>query len=309
MREFDVLAIGELNVDMIMTGLKSMPVIGRELIAKDCSVVLGSSTAICACGISKLGLKTGFIGTVGKDSFGEVVLEGLEQYGIDLRYVNVSEEVKTGITVSLSTERDRALVSYLGSIDYLSLENIDLELLKSARHIHIGSYFLQSKLRPSIPEIFKTAKSYGVTTSLDSGWDDTENWDYGIWEALKYTDIFFPNEIESLNITKSKTVEQAAALLSEYCDTVVVKCGSKGAMSQRGNMTIKKQTYDLKAIDTTGAGDSFNAGYIYAFLNGLEQVQCLEYGNACGSISVTKIGGASSCASLEEVKELVRSMA
>ncbi len=305
MREFDVLAIGELNVDMIMTGMKSMPVIGRELIAKDCSVVLGSSTAICACGISRLGLKTGFIGTVGKDSFGKIVLKSLEQYGIDLRHVNVSEDVKTGITVSLSTEKDRALVSYLGSIDYLTREDIDFELLKNARHIHIGSYFLQSRLRPGIPDIFKVAKSYGVTTSLDSGWDDTGNWEYGIWDALKYTDIFFPNEVEALNITKSKTVEQAADILSEHCDTVVVKCGNKGAVSKRGNLIITKPTYDIKAIDTTGAGDSFNAGYIYAFLNGFEQEQCLNYGNACGSISVTKIGGASSCATLEEVKALV----
>lgn len=306
MREFDVLAIGELNADMIMTGMKDMPVVGRELIAKDCSVVLGSSTAICACGISRLGLKTGFVGVVGKDSFGEIVLKSLEQYGIDLRYVNVSEDVKTGITVSLSKENDRALVSYLGSVDYLTYDDIDLELLKYARHIHIGSYFLQNSLRPGIPDIFKAAKSYGTTTSLDAGWDDTENWDYGIWNALKYTDIFFPNEVEALNITRTETVEQAADMLSGYCDTVVVKCGNKGAVSKHGDSIIKRPTYDLKAIDTTGAGDSFNAGYLYAFLNGFEQEKCLNYGNACGSISVTKIGGASSCANLDEVKALIR---
>ncbi len=305
MREFDVLAIGELNVDMILTGMKNMPVVGRELIAKDCSIVLGSSTAICACGVSRLGLKTGFIGIVGKDSFGEIVLQSLEQYGIDLKYVKSTEDVKTGITVSLSTENDRALVSYLGSIDYLTRKDINLELLRNTRHIHIGSYFLQSKLRHDIADIFKAAKSFGVTTSLDSGWDDTEKWEYGIFDALKYTDIFFPNEIEALNITKSKTVEQAVDILAEYCGTVVVKCGNKGAVSKCGNVLVKKPTYDLKAVDTTGAGDSFNAGYIYAFLNGFRQEECMDYGNACGSISVTRIGGASSCATLEEVKILV----
>lgn len=306
MKQFDVIAIGELNVDMIMTGMKSMPVIGRELIAKDCSIVLGSSTAICACGIAKLGLRTGFAGIVGKDSFGEIVLKGLNQYGIDLRYVQIRENVKTGITVSLSTEQDRALITHLGSIASLTVEDIDLELLKNVQHIHIGSYFLQSGLRPCIPEIFKTARSFGVTTSLDSGWDDTENWDDGILNALKYTDIFFPNETEALSITKSKTVEQALAFLSEYCNTIVVKCGSRGAVLRHGDLLIRKPPYDLMPIDTTGAGDSFNAGFIYAFLNGLKPEKCLDYGNACGSISVTKIGGASSCATLEEVKKLVR---
>lgn len=308
MKKFDVLAIGELNVDLIMTGMKSMPVVGREIIADGFTVAMGSSTAICACGISRLGLKTGFIGKTGRDGFGELARKGLQDYGIVLDHVIVDEKIQTGITVSLSTEKDRALITYLGSIDSLTPEDIDFNLLDQTRHIHIGSFFLQSKLRPGIAKLFCEARKRGVTTSLDAGWDDTMNWDYGILEVLGHTDIFFPNETEALNITKKENTEEALNMLSQYCanGTVVVKCGPRGALAKRENTIAQKGTYDLKPIDTTGAGDSFNAGFIYAFINGMELEECLDYGNACGSISVTRIGGAAACATLDEVKKLIK---
>ncbi len=305
MKKFDVIAVGELNVDMVMTGLKSAPTVGREIIAKDCSIVMGSSTAICACGISRLGLKTGFLGKLGRDGFGEIILKGLSDYGISLEHVIVDKSIKTGITVSLSTEKDRALVTYLGSIDALLPSEVNMEVIRSAKHIHIGSFFLQNNLRKGIAEIFKYARSAGVSTSLDAGWDDTENWDYGIREVLKYTDIFFPNEVEALNISKKNDIYEALEDLSGYSKTVVVKCGPRGAALKSGDLFIERPTYDLKPIDTTGAGDSFNAGFIYGYIHGKSLEECMNYGNACGSISVTKIGGASACATLEEVEKLI----
>ncbi len=305
MKKFDVLAIGELNADLILTGMKSMPVAGREIIAEGFNVVMGSSTAICACGIARLGLKTGFVGKTGRDSFGETARKSLEDYGIALDHLITDDTIKTGVTVSLSTEKDRALVTYLGSIDSLTLEDIDFHLLDQTRHIHIGSFFLQSKLRPGIAKLFAEARKRGVTTSLDAGWDDTGNWDYGIFEVLGVTDIFFPNETEALNISKKENTEEALEMLSRLCGTIVVKCGPRGAMAKRGDTLVRKGTYDLKPVDTTGAGDSFNAGFLYAFLNGMGLEECMNYGNACGSISVTRIGGAAACATLEEVKKLI----
>jgi sugar/nucleoside kinase (ribokinase family) len=282
-----------------------MPVIGREIIAEGCSLVLGSSTAICACGIASLGLKTGFIGKLGKDRFGDVVLEELEKKSIDTSHVIISDKIKTGITISLSMERDRALVTHMGSIEELSIEDIDIKLLESTRHIHVGSFFLQHKLRPDLSRLFKTAHDLGATTSLDAGWDDTEIWNYGIFDVLKHTDIYFPNETEALNITKQDNVLDAVRILSDYSRITVVKCGSEGAVGKWGDSLVQQKTFDLKPIDTTGAGDSFNAGFIYGFLNGFELEKCLTYGNACGSISVTKIGGSSGCATLAEVEGLI----
>lgn len=305
MEKYDVLAIGELNVDMIVTGLKTLPELGKEILANDCSIVLGSSTAICAVGIARLGLHTGIIGKLGRDSFAEVVLEALRYNGIDTQNVIIDENIKTGITISLSIAADRALVTFMGSIGELGFKDINLKLLECTRHIHVGSYFLQNKLRPHLAMLFQNARNAGVTTSLDAGWDDTGVWDYDIFEVLNYTDIFFPNETEALNIAKCDNVQDAADILSGYARTVVVKCGPKGAIAKSGERRIIQETFDANVVDTTGAGDSFNAGFIYGFLNQYSLEKCMTYGNACGSISVTKIGGATSCPSLNEVEVMI----
>lgn len=305
MATYDVFAIGELNVDLILTGLKSLPIVGREIIGETCSLVLGSSTAICASGMSALGLNVGFVGKLGKDKFGDTVLEELKKNKIDTKEVIIDETISTGITISLSMGSDRALVTYLGSIEALEMKDINLNILRETKHLHVGSFFLQHKLRPHLPELFEKAHQMGVTTSLDSGWDETNNWDYGIFETLKHTDIFFPNEGEALNISKMSSVPEAIEYLSKHVKTIVVKCGPKGAIVKNSDMILQKDPYDMKPIDTTGAGDSFNAGFIYGFLKGFDLDKCLNYGNACGSISVTRVGGASACATLDEVEKLV----
>lgn len=306
MERLDVLAIGELNVDLIASGLKAMPILGRELLIDGCSLTLGSSTAICACGISRLGLKTGFLGKVGEDKFGELVLESLNNYKINTDSVIIDGHINTGITISLSMQKDRALITYPGSIEELSFSDIDLSLVRNTRHIHVGSYFLQNKLREDLPKLFAYARENGVTTSLDSGWDDTGNWDYGIFEVLKHTDIFFPNEVEAQNITRRGNIMEALEILSCNARVAVIKCGAKGAIAKQAGVIRSREPYDMKPVDTTGAGDSFNAGFIYGFLNGNDLDTCMMYGNACGSISVTRVGGASACASLDEVLELVK---
>lgn len=306
MKKYDVIAIGELNVDIIFTGLTKMPVPGREIIAPDCSVVLGSSTAICASGLSALGLRTGFTGKVGNDLFGHFVIEAIKKNNIDTSGVIIDNSIKTGVTMSLSMKEDRAMVTCLGSISELGVDDIDLSLLDHTKHIHVGSFFLQHKLRPGLKKLFSAAREKGVTTSLDAGWDDTGNWDYGITDVLKFTDIFFPNESEALSITQTQSVMEAAGRLSEFARMVVVKCGPKGAVGKCGNELLEIPTFtSLKPVDTTGAGDSFNAGFIYGFLNGFDFNKCIIYGNACGSISVTRVGGASACPGLEEVRQLV----
>jgi sugar/nucleoside kinase (ribokinase family) len=306
-KDIDVLAIGELNVDLIMTGLNSMPIPGREIIGTGFVTTLGSSTAIFASAIAKLGLQTSFLGKIGDDYYGEFAVEALKNNGINVDNVIKDSEISTGITIALNTKTkvDRALVTYLGSIEALKVEDINENLLSRAKHIHVGSFFLQHALRPGLADFFGRARAKGVTVSLDAGWDETGKFDYGIFDVLKNVDIFFPNEVEALHITKCKTIEEAAAQLSRYCKITVIKCGKDGAYLQTGNTIIKSPVYEAEPIDTTGAGDSFNAGFIYGFINGMPLEKCMQYGNACGSASVTRIGGASSCITLEEANRII----
>lgn len=303
MKKFDVLAIGELNVDLIFTGLGSMPVPGREIIARDMQLHMGSSTAICAAGVAKLGMSVGFVCKIGDDDNGRFAHRELMKLGVQDAGTIVDPAVPTGMTLSLSTERDRALVTCLGTIDQLTFEDIDLSLLDQARHLHVGSFFLQAGLRPGLARLFREAHARGLTTSLDAGWDDTGCWDYGLNEVLKETDLFFPNESEALGVTGLDDISLAADALVPRCRTAVLKLGGDGALWCRGDERVRVPAFPgVKVVDTTGAGDSFNAGYLHAFLRGLSPEMCLRFGNACGALAVMRIGGASSCPSREDAE-------
>ncbi|MGE5559160.1 MAG: carbohydrate kinase family protein [Bacillota bacterium] len=308
MPDYDVLAIGELNVDIICTGVADMPVLGRETIVEGCRMALGGSTAITASGLAGLGLRTGFIGKVGADKFGAYVQEELERNGVRKAGIMEERNLDTGVTISLSAGADRALVTYLGSIGSLALHEIDSRLLEKTRHIHIGSYFLQNSLRRDIAPLFKQVKSRGVTTSLDTGWDVASEWDYGLGEVLEYTDVFLPNEAEALHITGKKNIYDALEVLSRSCGIAVIKRGALGAVGRSGSLVVEKKAFAVKPLDTTGAGDSFNAGFIYGFINGFDLGRCIVYGNACGAFCVTKAGGASACPTLTEIEGLISSV-
>lgn len=307
-KKYDVLALGELNVDLILTGLSSLPLPGRELLAETCTLTMGSSTAICAAGMASLGLSTGFLGKVGNDDYGRLAAKTLEGYGVDLSHLIVDDNLQTGITVSIAAKsnKDRALVTYLGAINALTVEDVSDELLDTARHIHVGSFFLQSGLRPGLADLFARARAKGVTTSLDAGYDDSETWDFGIKDVLAQTDVFLPNEVEASAITGLDSMEEAALELSKLCRICVVKCGPAGVVVASEGEVFAAPTFDAIVRDTTGAGDSFNAGFLYAFLQGKTLRDAADYGNACGSVSVTRLGGASSCASLAEAEEVIR---
>ena len=307
MKQYDVLAVGELNLDLLITGLDRMPVPGQEIIAKGAALVLGSSTAICAAGTARLGLKTAMCSLAGADDFGIKAKGFLEEYDVDTRLIRFEPSLQTGLTVSLSDPNDRAMITHLGAISEMCAESVDRKEMEKARHLHVGSFFLQKKIRPGLAKLFADAKGMGMTTSLDAGWDDTQNWDYGLWDVLKQTDIFFPNALEAMSITKESTPESAAKKLAKVCRIAAVKCGSHGAiLSEKGQLLSARAYAREHVLDTTGAGDSFNAGFIYGFLSGRDLQRCLEYGNACAAISVTRIGGASACATVNEAEKVMR---
>ena len=307
-RKFDVISIGELNADLIFTGLEEGPVLNREILASGYKKTMGSSTALCTANMTKLGLKTAFCSKVGNDEMGRFVLEQLEKRNIDSSFCIYEDGAETGVTLSLNWSGDRAMVTVLGVIKTFSLKDFDINIINSAKHIHVGSFFLQEALRADLCTIFKTAHERGITTSLDTGWDNSENWDYGIQSVLEYTDLFFPNETEAIHIAKAKTLADAVNRLEKMCkNTVAIKRGKDGAYCLSGGKRYAiKAINSVKVIDTTGAGDSFNAGFIYGFINGLPIHECLEYGNASGGISVGSVGGSDADLNIDKVLEIIK---
>jgi sugar/nucleoside kinase (ribokinase family) len=303
-QDFDVFVIGELNADLILRG-DVTPAFGQvEKIIDDATLTIGSSSAIFACGAARLGLRVAFIGKAGDDEFGRFMLRELTQRGIDTSGVVIDSAMPTGLSVILSRPSDRAILTCLGSIAALRFDEIDLSLLTRARHLHLGSYYLLDALRPDVPRLFDEAKARGLTISIDTNYDPTEKWEGGLRETLQRVDVFLPNETELLSITREDSIEAGLDRLTEI-PTVAVKLGARGAVARRGLEIMQADSIPVKVMDTTGAGDSFDAGFIYAYLAGLTLPQALRCACVCGSLSTRAAGGTGAQATLAEVRQFI----
>ena len=282
-------------VDLVLTGNVRPQFHQVEQIVDDCSLQLGGSATIFGSQLGKLGDRVGAIGWVGQDLFGRFVLEQLRLAGLNTARLKPHTALKTGIGVALSEKNDRAILTYMGTIDATRPSDLEEELLNSVRHWHVASYFLLASMRGFWPEWLRKCHQHGVTTSLDTNWDPDNRWQ-GVTDLLPYTDIFLPNENEALAITGQNDVLRAGRSLAAYGPLVVVKCGEKGALALNGNETwelIPSPETGLpdSVVDSTGAGDNFDAGFISAYLAGEDIPACLALGHRCAISSLAHLGG------------------
>lgn len=305
-KKYDVITVLDTCVDFLVTGGDVIPEFGqKEKLIGDYNIEMGGSCGIFACQTAKLGLKTAGIGVVGKDAFGQMVIEKLGQAGVILDHLKVDKAQKTGVGIALCTDGDRAILTYLGTINAVGIECFSDELLSNSRHIHIGSFYLIKKLQPYYKQIVKKAKEYGTTISLDTNWDPAEKWDGGVWDILPYVDIFLPNENEAMAITKKDNLEDALKVLNEVVPIIGLKLGKKGAATYYRGKYYSAPSIDVKVVDAVGAGDTFDAGFIYGFLKGYDIEKCLQIGCICGSMNTTRAGGIAGQIYAEELLKLV----
>lgn len=297
---YDILVAGELNPDLILSEPNLEPRFGQtEVLVKEAELTIGSSSAIFACGAARLGLKVAFIGVVGQDLFGDFILEAIQRRGVDTSFVMQEADRSTGFSVNLNRGVDRAILTYLGAIDALRAEQVSDQILGQARHLHIASYFLQTQLQPGLFHLFQRARALGLSTSLDTNWDPSGRW-AEVAHLLGVTDVFFPNAAEALALSGVNDVEAAVERLSQAGTTVVLKLGAAGAIARRGQETAQHPAIPVVVRDTVGAGDSFDAGFIYGYLQAWELVRCLKLAIACGSLSTREFGGTAAQPTLEE---------
>lgn len=292
MKKFDVAVIGELNVDLILNGVDSFPEVGKEILCRQMSLTLGSSSAIFASNLSSLGARVAFIGKLGKDAFGDIVMQNLQNNGVNTDAVCRQGDLNTGATVVLNYGEDRAMVTHPGAMEHLTEKDIDWKLIEQSRHLHFSSFFIQPGLQKDLGSIFQHARQLGLTTSFDTQWDPSENWDIALNNILPYVDIFLPNEKELLLLTKAATVQEAIAHIENVAHAVVVKQGNKGStLYNNGDTSFQEAFLNENVIDAIGAGDSFNAGFIYKFIQNHSLQTCQEFGNIIGALSTTASGG------------------
>ncbi len=296
---------GELNADLVMQNYQAFPALGREVLVEDISLTLGSASAICASGLAKLGNQVTFRGKVGCDSWGELCIDWLTRAGVDCSLVVRDAALKTGLTVSVTSAKDRALITYLGAIVALGEEDIRDADLQGCRHLHVSSFFFQQALRPRLKRLFERAHALGLSTSLDTGFDPAEQWDGNLMDVLTEVDVFFPNEVELAAITGKSDPAEALGALERGPRLTIAKLGALGAMTISGGAVVCVPAFPVKPIDTTGAGDSFNAGFLHEWLRAADVTEAMRFAAACGALSTLGLGGTASQPSEREAREFM----
>ena len=224
---------------------------------------------------------------------------------IDDSLLETSRTEKTGISISFTNEKDRSFLTYRGTNAGISIDKVDIEGVKNASHIHMTGYE-GSKNHAAYLSLLKRVKAETeATVSFDLGWDPTGEWNPQIKELFPYIDVLFMNETEAIHYGRTKTAQEAAREFAKDCDRVVIKLGSSGSLAIENGKEVFLPAYRVKAVDTTGAGDSFNAGFVYGFLTGKGLEECLACGNACGALNVTAYGGNTGFPDKEGLKEFM----
>jgi sugar/nucleoside kinase (ribokinase family) len=270
---FDITIAGETNLDLILYGLPEQMPVERELLASGFQVTLGGSSSILAHNLAMLGSSVGFVTQTGRDELGQIALDRLRESGVDLSHATYQEQVATGAMAEMK------------------VSDLDVNYLASGRHFHLSSLFLQTGLQPDLPQLFSDLKRAGLTISLDTNDDPSDEWAGVLDQLLDRIDVLLPNEAELLRITRMPTLEQALDALCSRVPLIVVKCGSRGAVVQQGGSREWASPVLVQPVDTIGAGDSFNAGFLSSYLKGENALRSAAMGNVAGALSTLRAGG------------------
>jgi sugar/nucleoside kinase (ribokinase family) len=300
----DLLVVGELCVDLIIPLENEIRFGQHEQLVAATTLTMGSSSAITACGAAALGIRTSLVSVRGDDTFGRFLDAELHRLGVDTGLVRLDRSVPTGASTHLTrADGDRAILTSLGSIGRVADSDVSDEALRSARHLHMGSYFLQESLWPDARKLFQRARALGLSTSLDGNFAPEQEWDRGILTVLPDVETFFANDEELCGIARMSDPLAAALRLLQVMPegaVVVRKLGAAGAQAigAHGMMPEVVRVGIPEApgglVDTVGAGDSLAAGFIAARLNGLSLAESIAMGVSCGSASTRGAGGTGS---------------
>ena len=290
-KPFDLAIAGELNMDLILYGLPLEMPTERDLLGTGFTTTLGSSSAIVAHNAATLGLRVRFATVVGDDDFGRMALSRLNQVGVDTSSAVVSASATTGVTILLPHGPVRHSLTYLGSIAELSIHQLNLEGLAQARHFHLSSLYLQTALQPGIVELFRFLKSAGLTISVDTNDDPQNMWGFPLQQILPFVDLFLPNEGELCRMAGGCDLDTALQRMGEKVPIIVVKRGRHGCRVKDHQQMFDVPGVTVVPTDTIGAGDSFDAGFLCAWLNGLDLATCARAGNITGALSTQSTGG------------------
>ena len=307
-KSLDILVGGDLFVDLIMSGFGSWPQPGTEVFAKEFHREVGGGAAIAACGLARLGSSVALFGIAGHDS--DWFIARLNHFGVNTSRLSFDSEEPTGVSVAISTMGERTFLTYYGAnvrFPRVLAAEAASSGLANVRHFHLN----WAPDLETAADIFTAIRRQGCSVSLDVGWHEDWLADPRSLALLPLIDIFFPNEMEASRMTGEKDpVKMLRRMESAGARRVALKLGADGAALLWDREILHIKACPVTAIDTTGAGDCFNAGFLHFWLRGESPLTCLRAGNFCGGASTEKAGGVSGFPDPERVKfELVKTHA
>lgn len=301
-KTWDVVVVGDFFIDIVMSGFHQLPRLGEEGFASTLRTEIGGGAAITSSGLARLGMNVAVLGVVGSED-GIWIVKRLMAAGVNASALEMHQSEPSGHTVSVSTPEDRVFFTYYGANEQLTSlikEKEARALMASARHVHFAcgpDPVLDAAL-------FRELRRRNCNLSIDVGWHETWLTDPDSYDLLRLVDIFFPNEREGELMTgASEPSKILQALAAKGVPRVALKLGAKGAMLDWEGQIFRTPPFPVEPLDTTGAGDSFDAGFIYGWLQGAPPEECLQIGNVCGALSTRGLGGIATFPAIEELEE------
>lgn len=304
-----VTCIGILVADLMGRPINRFPERGKLLLVPEMELHVGGCAHNTAVDLRKLGEEVLVVGKVGDDDLGDVVINSLKRHGVDVRGVTRDPRFHTSATMVLLDDRgERTFLHYPGANQALRASDVKDEFLRGAKVVHVaGSFLMPGFDGEETAKVFARAREFGVLTSLDTAWDDTGRWFATIAPVLPLVDVFISNRDEAARISGKSTLADIASFFLGYgAKVVAIKMGEEGSFIMTKEEKILVPPFKVTAVDGTGAGDAFAAGFLFGYLRGWELYEVGRFANACGAMCVERMGATEGVGSFEEVQRFIK---
>jgi sugar/nucleoside kinase (ribokinase family) len=306
----DCLSAGILVVDHLSTPIPRVPRAGELILCDRLPLAFGGCASNVAIDLARVGIGVGVVGCVGRDPFGQFLIDGLSAAGVETSGVQVLDDVGTSGTLIINVAgEDRRFIHSAGANAVMQAGHIPLDRVRRAKVFYVGGYLLMPALEApgALCELFREARRAGAKTVLDVVLPGPGNHWPKLESLLAETDVFLPNEDEAAAITGlTSPLDQAQRCRDAGAGTVVITQGEHGTLLVNRDLRIRAAAYPTQFVGGTGAGDAFDAGYIAGLLAGEDPIGCLKWGAALGASCVRSISATESVFSREEALAFMR---
>ena len=306
----DVLSLGIYVIDVLGRPIDQFPEKGKLALFDELEIHTGGCANNTAIALARLGIPVGAIGKVGTDAFGDFILQGLADNDVNAAGMRQDADASTSFTfVAIASDGERTFYHYIGANGTLCEADLDWELIKTVKILHIAGALVMSSFDGApMANVLRTAKGLGITTSLDTVYDATGKWMETLEPCLSYVDLFMPSIVEAQHLTGLSDYREIAQFLrGNYgIHTIVIKMGENGSYATTPEAEHFAPAYPVDVVDATGAGDAYAAGFLAGTLMNWDLKATAELASATGAACVTAIGTTAGIQNLEETLKISR---